>query len=99
MNVFKKYYPELMDKNQIKYPIEDKLIIMMPELHSNNTLRDPPTCKKVLLDAEDFEHLLYIWEFFNNFSDFLSTPNFSLVQLQAALAFTNSEERVHTAFR
>jgi hypothetical protein len=79
LNVFKKYYPELMDKNQIKYPIDDKLIVKMPELHSNSTLKEPPTCKKVLLEPEDFENLLYIWEFFNNFSDFLSTPTFTLV--------------------
>jgi hypothetical protein len=31
--VFKRYFPNLMDKNSIKYPIEDKLILLMPELH------------------------------------------------------------------
>jgi hypothetical protein len=32
-NTFKRNFPEMMDKNQIKYPIDDKLIIDMPELH------------------------------------------------------------------
>ena len=32
-DVFKRYYPELWEKNQVKYPIDDKLILQMPELH------------------------------------------------------------------
>ena len=51
------------------------------------------------MDPEDFENILYIWEFFNNFADFLSVPyNFTIAELQAALNFTLPEERVHTAF-
>ena len=97
-NIFKKYYPELVEKNSIKYPIDDKLMLKMPELHGNSTLREPPQFKKVLLEAEEFENLLYIWEFFNNFSDFLSIPTFPLTELQASLSLVLSEDRVHTAF-
>ena len=96
--MFKRYYPELVDKNSIKYPIDDKLILKMPELHGNSTLRDAPMWKKVLLVPEDFENLVYIWEFFNNFSDFLNTQTFTVAELQASLNFTSSEDRIHTAF-
>lgn len=97
--VFKQYYPELIEKNSIKYPIEDKLITQMPELHGQMNLKSPPRLKRVLLEAEDFENLLYLWEFFSNFSDYLSLPSFSLLELQAALNFTHSDEQVHAAFR
>ena len=30
------------------------------------------------MDCDKFENLLYIWEFFNNFSDFLEIPTFNL---------------------
>ena len=87
-----------MEKNTIKYPIDDKLILKMPELHGSLSLKTPPNFKSVLIEAEEFENLLYIWEFFNNFSDFLNIPNFSLVELQAALSFSFADEKVHTAF-
>jgi len=44
-------------------------------------LKSAPNFKSVLIDADEFENLLYIWEFFNNFSDFLNIPTFSLVEL------------------
>ena len=77
---FKKYYPDLVDKNSIKYPIDDKLIAKMPELHGSSQLKASPTFKKVTLDSQDFENLLYIWEFLCNFSDFLSLPGFTLAE-------------------
>lgn len=55
-------------------------------------LKSAPKFKKVLVEAEHFENLLYLWEFFNNFSDFLNLPNFSLTELQAALNFTYSND-------
>lgn len=43
MKIFTKHYPELVDKNNsIKYPIEDKLIKRMPELHGAENLPDKP---------------------------------------------------------
>jgi len=50
LTVFKKFYPELMDKNSVKYPIEDKLVLKMPELHGNPLMREAPQFKKVLLE-------------------------------------------------
>lgn len=61
-------------------------------------LKCPPNLRKVVVEAEDFENLLYLWEFFNNFSDFLNLPTFSLTELQAALSFTLSGDQVQTAF-
>lgn len=61
-------------------------------------LKNPPKFKKVLVEVEQFENLLYLWEFFNNFSDFLSLPTFSLTELQAALNFTHADDQVQTAF-
>ena len=79
-----------MEKNQIKYPIDDKLIQLMPELHKQMNQREPPNLKKVLIDSDKFENLLYIWEFLNNFKDFLDMPKFSLEELQASLNFTTN---------
>ena len=80
-NTFKRNFPELMEKNSIKYPIDDKLILDMPELHGQLMLKEAPRFKKVWVDCPQFENLLYLWEFFNNFSDFLNVPNFSMTEL------------------
>jgi len=53
----------------------------MPELHGTYMLKQAPQFKKVIIDTENFENLLYIWEFFNNFSDFLEINNFNLQEL------------------
>lgn len=87
--VFRRYYPELIERNQIKYPIDDKLLAQMPELHQHvSPPKEPPVLKRVLLETTEFENLLYLWEFFNNFKDFLDIPKFSLEELQAALKFS-----------
>lgn len=70
-----------MDKNTIKYPIDDRLIIKMPELHGLANLKPSPVLTKVLVGCEQFENLLYVWESFNNFSDFFNIPTFSLCEL------------------
>lgn len=79
--IFKRYYPELLEKNQVKYPIDDKLILAMPELHGQSTLKQAPALKPVLLEPTEYENLLYLWEFLNNFKDFLDIPKFSLEEL------------------
>jgi hypothetical protein len=71
----------LVEKNTIKYPIDDRLILKMPELHGSSTLKPAPGLQSVLIDSEQFENLLYVWESFNNFSDFFQIPNFSLSEL------------------
>jgi hypothetical protein len=65
-----------MDKNSIKYPIDDKLIKQMPDLHGAHMVKDAPVLNTILMDTVDFENLLYIWEFLINFSDFLDIPKF-----------------------
>lgn len=42
----------------------------------------------MLLEPATFENLLYLWEFLNNFKDFLDIPKFSMEELQGALNFT-----------
>jgi hypothetical protein len=49
LKIFGKHYPELVDKNSIKYPIEDKLIKKMPLLHGADTFPEKPVAKKVSL--------------------------------------------------
>lgn len=51
MKIFSRHYPELVDKNTIKYPIEDKLIKKMPELHGAETISEKPVGKKILLEG------------------------------------------------
>jgi hypothetical protein len=71
--IFSNNYPELIEKNSIKYPIEDTLIRKLPELHGATNIVQKPQMHPILLDAEDFERLLHIWEFCNNFADYLQT--------------------------
>ena len=39
------------------------------------------------MTAEEFEQVLYIWEFCNNFSEYLETPLFKIEELRAALVY------------
>jgi hypothetical protein len=94
MKLFSQVYPELVDKNTIKYPIEDQLIKKLPLLHGSENFSEKPQLKKVLVDGQDFEKLLYIWEFFNNFSDFLEIQNFKLEELQAAISFSQNPDAI-----
>jgi hypothetical protein len=74
----------------------------MPELHQPvNPPKESPVFKRVLLETSEFENLLYLWEFFNNFKDFLDIPKFSLEELEAALRFTvnaNDAEALEACF-
>jgi DDT domain len=53
----------------------------MPILHGAENWQEKPKPKKILLEGERFERLLHIWEFFNNFNDFLDISNFKLEEL------------------
>lgn len=46
----------------------------------------------VLLESDDFERLLHIWEFCNNFSDYLEIANFKIEDLRVALTFQPTTE-------
>lgn len=59
----------------------------MPLLHGAENFPEKPIPKRVLIEGDKFENLFYIWEFFNNFNDYLEINNFKLEELQAALNF------------
>lgn len=50
----------------------------------------------VLLESDDFERLLHIWEFCNNFSDYLEISNFKIEDLRVALTFQPNLESTIT---
>jgi len=89
MSLFQRHYPELVDKNSIRYPIEDSLILKLPELHGL-VYPEKPEPKRISASNEEFERLLYIWEFCNNFDEFLGTPKFRLEDLRLALRWGSS---------
>lgn len=91
MQIFSKLYPELVEKNTIKYPIEDALISKTPELHGG---LPPPKPKpyKVLIDADSFEKILYVWEFCNNFVEYTKTPSFKIEDLRVAMTFSIKDQ-------
>jgi len=64
----------------------------LPELHGATSLKPKPTPHKVLLSGEEFDRLLYIWEFFNNLSEPLDTPQFKIEDLKIALTFNTTED-------
>jgi len=66
----------------------------MPILHGAESFPEKPQPKKVLVEGEVFEKLLYIWEFFNNFNDYLECSNFKLEELLAALSFEQNPENI-----
>ena len=87
LEIFSKLYPELVEKNSIKYPIEDNLIKKLPELHGATQSLAKPQMYKVIIPSTEFDELLYIWEFCNNFSDYLETPFYKIEDLRVALTY------------
>ena len=85
--IFSEAYPEYVEKNSVRYPIPDGLIEKMPELHGG-VMKAKPRAMKIDLAADKFERVLYVWEYCNNFCDFLNTPLFKLEQLEACLRYT-----------
>jgi hypothetical protein len=51
----------------------------------------------MLVDGPTFERLLYVWEFFNNFSDFFELATFKLEELHAALSFAQDGKPIFEA--
>jgi DDT domain len=63
----------------------------LPELHG--VCPDPkPEPYKINVSAEEFEKLIYIWEFCNNFNDYLDTPTFKLEELKCALSYSEQDD-------
>ena len=67
---FSGQYPEYVEKNQVRYPIPDHLLRDLPELHQFTPTQKPEPLR-VTISATEFEQLIYIWEFCNNFAEFL----------------------------
>lgn len=89
--LFNQLYPEYVERNAVRYPIPDHLLAKMPELHGGES-KQKPAGNEVRVDSDSFERLLYIWEFCNNFNEFLQTPLFKVEELQACLAYEPSED-------
>ena len=89
--IFSMTYPELVERNTIRYPIPDALILKLPELHGG-LMKDKPKPLRILIEAEEFEQLLYIWEFCNNFNEFLDTPAFKIEELRVALSYRPEDD-------
>ena len=83
-SIFSQIHPEFVERNSVRYPIPDHLIERMPELHGG-VMPSKPKPMKIDLEAEEFERVLYIWEFCNNFDEFLRTPQFKIEELVSCL--------------
>ena len=53
----------------------------MPLLHAAENFPFKPQTKQILTEGQNFERVLYVWEFFNNFNDYLKIPNFKMEEL------------------
>ena len=89
--VFSQLYPEFVERNSVRYPIPDNLIEKMPELHGG-VMQAKPKAMNIDMEAEEFERVLYIWEFCNNFSEFLTAPQFKLEELVACLTYSHQTD-------
>ena len=87
LTIFTNSYPELVDRNSIRYPIKDELLLKLPELHGC-CMDAKPEPFKINVSSDEFEKLIYIWEFSNNFSEYLDTPLFKLEDLKFALNYS-----------
>ena len=63
----------------------------MPELHGGFTKPKPKPMKIDML-AEEFEGVLYIWEFCNNFYEFLETPQFKIEELASCIYYNKESD-------
>ena len=90
--IFVKCYPDLIDSNgNIKYPIDDRLIRKMPQLHDIEDFPKRPKLHKIFMtDSSAFEDLLQIWEFASNW--FNMQKGFKLEELYSGLKYTGDEE-------
>ena len=87
MKEFSMLYPELVEKYQIKYPIEDKILLSMSLIHKIENQPSKPEPKIVKIGGHRFEKLIKVWEHFFTFGEYLSLPRFQLEDLEAALRY------------
>ena len=88
---FSELYPQQIERNSVKYPIPDQLLAEYPQLHGYKEIKKPESID-IALTAEEFEQVLYIWEFCNNFSEYINTPPFQIEELRAALSYTFEDD-------
>jgi len=60
----------------------------LPELHQSEFIPKKPELKKVNQDTDSFEKLLYVWEFLNNFGEYLNLRSIKIEELFCGLFFT-----------
>jgi len=89
--IFSRLYPELVDKQSVRYPIKDNLLNKLPELHGASNLPTKPKPFLIKLNYKDFDQLLYIWEFCNSFSEYLEISEFKIEELRLALTYVEPE--------
>lgn len=89
--IFSQTYPEYVERNSVRYPIPDGLIEKMPELHGG-LMQAKPKAMKINMEAAEFERLLYIWEFCNNFSEYLEIPLFKIEELAVSLSYRPEDD-------
>jgi hypothetical protein len=49
--IFSSSHPELIDKNGVKYPIEDGLLLRLPQLHGATTIQPKPQMKQIAVPS------------------------------------------------
>jgi hypothetical protein len=96
MQLFQRHYSELVEKNSkntitIKYPIEDQLILKMPQLHGQ-VYQQKPKATLITSSSKEFENLLFIWEFCNNFDEFLEIRKFKIEELRLAIRWGSAPD-------
>lgn len=62
-------------------------------MHGATQSISKPEMYKVIIPSEQFDELLYIWEFCNNFSDYLETPFFKIEDLRNALTHRAPDQK------
>ena len=65
--------------------------MQLPELHGVKSDQIPEP-HKILVPGDEFEKLIYIWEFCNNFCEYLNTPTFKLEDLKYALSYSSKDD-------
>lgn len=94
MKIFQRNYPELVENGNIKYPIEDSLIEKMPQLHGSQNIPEKPKPQPMFITGKEFDEIIFIWEFMNNFYEYVQKDTFYIEELYAALKYAHEDQEV-----
>lgn len=86
--------PELVENSIIKYPIEDTLIEKMPVLHCSQNMQARPAPQPMFITGNEFDEMIFIWEFLNNFYEYVQKDTFYIEELYAGLKYSNDDQEV-----